>query len=88
MENKIDKTEVDLLAPRYKVIADWPGREFPIGLIISNYVDDIWGDGKNYEFRESELWFKKYPHLFKRLEWWEDIKVEDMPKYMKGMFFI
>lgn len=30
-----------------------------------------------------ESTFTQYPHLFKKLEWWEDRKVEDMPEYLK-----
>lgn len=69
-------TGIDLLAPRYKVIADWPSLdEIVIGDIIEG---DIF---------ESESLFNTpmndYPHLFKKLEWWQERKPEEMPEYIK-----
>lgn len=57
-----------LMQLRYKVIADWPNNGWKIGTIIS--------DG-------NPLYYDKYPHLYKKLQWWEERKVEDMPEYIK-----
>lgn len=66
----------DLLKRRFKIIADYPSNVHKIGSIISNeevgFIDKI-------KFYECE----KHPHLFKELEWYEERKVEDMPKYLK-----
>jgi len=68
----------DLLKPRYKVIADYPGSDYHIGEIL----DRDWGWVGN-----DEVGFKHhishYPHLFKKLQWWEDRDEKDMPEYVK-----
>lgn len=73
-------TTEDLLKPRYKVIADYPNSDLPVDLIVTMYAPSKWIDNnKNYEFTESELWFKRYPHLFKKLEWFEEIDQQNLP---------
>lgn len=59
----------ELMKPRYKVIAQYPYSSFPNGEIIQDILNPMFLD--------------MYPHLFQRLEWWEDRKPEDMPKYVK-----
>lgn len=73
-------TTEELLRPRYKVIADWPGNRMPVGVILMSTTHDcfIW-DGLIYH--KSML--EHHPHLFKKLEWWEERKPEDMPEYYK-----
>lgn len=62
-ENKI----ADLMKPRYKVIADYPGNNlYKVGSIIE---DTGWG---------VEL----FPNIFKKLSWWEERDVKDMPEYV------
>lgn len=71
-------TVEELMKPRYKVIADYPGNFLSVGTIIVTH--DIWQDFT------IELWCQsndKYPHLFKKLQWWEERAVEDMPEYVK-----
>ena len=65
--------EVDLLAPRYKVIATWPNTYSKVGDILSPtyYVD------------KAIKFYKTYPHLYRELEWWEDRELSDMPEYVK-----
>jgi hypothetical protein len=72
-------TPEELLKPRYKVIADYPGNEWKVGDIL----DRDWGwDG------DDESGFKHhvsdYPHLFKKLHWADERPVEQMPRYIKG----
>lgn len=69
------KQTIDLMKSRYRVIADWPSLdEIVIGDIIEG------------EIFESESLFNTpmhdFPHLFKKLEWWEERKPEDMPRYV------
>lgn len=71
----------ELMKPRYKVVADYPGNGFKVGDILP----DCW-DGK--EFPEAIIDHSldevpKYPHLFKPLAWWEGRLPEDMPEYIK-----
>lgn len=68
-------TPEELMKPRYKVIADWPGNRglFPVGEIIAKELSST------SLFAECD----KYPHLFRKLEWWQDRQLEDFPKYVK-----
>ncbi len=77
--------EETLMLPRYKVIADWPGvaGEVIAGQILTlddEFVDDLYWVGGE-PFTEDKL--KDYPHLFKKLEWWEERSPEEMPKFVK-----
>lgn len=63
-----------LLQPRYKVIADYPNSPFTVGEIV---------DLTNECFIGNSLGYDSYPLIFKRLEWWEERKPEDMPEYVK-----
>lgn len=69
----------DLLKPRYKVIADYPGNEWKVGDII----DRDWGwDGDDDEGFKHHV--SHYPHLFKKLHWADERPIEEMPRYIKG----
>lgn len=61
-------TTEQLLAPRYKVIADYPGNNVEVGRV---FLSDI-GE-----------YFDKFKGNFKRLEWWEDREEKDAPEYVK-----
>ena len=63
-------TTEQLMQPRYEVIADYPNSIIPKG----NIVDDL---------LLFKIEFEKYPHLFRKLEWWEKRDVKDMPEYVK-----
>lgn len=69
----------DLLKPRYKVIADYPGNNNNVGDIITI---------ETAKTKEAEQlvcgWYDKYKANFKRLEWWEDRKIEEMPEFVKA----
>lgn len=65
------KQTIDLMKPRYKVIADYPANYYGVG--------EIYTDCSAYT---TEL-FEKYPHLFKKLEWWEEREESEMPEYVK-----
>jgi hypothetical protein len=66
----------ELLKPRYKVIADYPASEYPVGYIIESETFSI-GDVDHNCYN--------YPHLFKRLEWWKNRTIEELEsvKYVK-----
>lgn len=61
----------ELNFPRYKVIADYPESMFNV-----NHIIQI----NNTEFGNS--FFAKYPHLFKKLEWWENREPAEMPEFL------
>jgi hypothetical protein len=69
-------TPEQLLRPRYKSIADYPSNILPI-----DHITDI--NGVDIAVRSSIEFFDRYPHLFKKLDWWEDRKIEEMPSYLK-----
>lgn len=62
------KTE-ELLKPRFKLIADYPGNTQEIG----NVTVEV----------STANYFRKYPANFRELQWWEDREIEDMPEYVK-----
>jgi hypothetical protein len=69
----------DLMKPRWKVIADYPKNPYHVGDILNGGFrseDLIYCDDKGPRWRD-------YPHLFRKLEWWEERKPEEMPEYVK-----
>jgi hypothetical protein len=60
-------TTEQLLKPRYKVIADWPPScPYEIGQVVTIKEDVLTVEA------QQRLYWDKYPHLFRKLEWWED----------------
>lgn len=89
----------EFMKPRYKVIADYPGSIFDTGAILVQNMDtvgEVFMDSRDqvdpdWRFRDSN-WIDpniipKYPHLFKKMNWWEDRKPEDMPDYIVNIEF-
>jgi len=65
-------TTEQLMQPRYKVIADYPKSVHIVGRV--------------YELNDESHYlieFPKYPHIFRKLEWWEERDVKDLPEYVK-----
>lgn len=81
----------DLMKPRYKVIADYPGNKMKVGGIIElmpygSFVGDAFHskDGSKIWFDKYEIDdFKNYPAVIRLLSWWEERKAEDMPEYIR-----
>jgi hypothetical protein len=74
-----------LLKPRYKVIAEDTSGDFTIGSILT-----LTQDFNGYKNINSGMFHRieridKYPHLFRKLEWWEERKENDMPDYLKSV---
>lgn len=68
----------ELLIPRYKVIADWPNSIYKIGSILIGKDNGLYYNGVNHaNFINPE----NYPHLFRKLEWWEERTPEEMPQF-------
>lgn len=74
-------TVEDLMKPRYKVIADYPMSPFAVDKIIEFDKDEVHTDKNHNRWNISA--FKFHPHLFRRLEWYEERSIEDMPEYVK-----
>jgi hypothetical protein len=58
----------DLMQPRYKVIADYPGCNSEVGHV---FISDI-GE-----------YFDKFKANFRKLKWYEHRGLNEMPKYVK-----
>lgn len=76
------KTVEEPMKKRFKVIIRYPYSIYSVGDIIESpeskmsdviLLGDEWGDACLSDF----------PEIFKELEWWEDIKEEQKPKYIK-----
>lgn len=61
-----------LMNPRFEVVAEYPNSNYKVGQIVN--CTEVFLEG----FPESH--FVKYPHLFRKLKWWEHRRVEEMPK--------
>lgn len=90
----MSNTVEELLKPRYKVIVPWPGMEvepFALGQIVTlqKHPSDEEEGFIHIPLKHipgsymREQFFLNYPHLFRKLEWWEERAPEDMPKYVK-----
>jgi hypothetical protein len=77
-------TTEQLLAPRYKMIADYPGNSRPIGFIFTMDKKDSEGWYTTTGYLQ-EMFFTMYPHLFRRLEWWQEREISDLPEYIKEL---
>lgn len=72
----------DLMINRYKVIADYPESKYQVGFILTQIA------GVTYRVNDSPFPtainnIDKYPHLFRKLAWYEEGDVKDMPEYVK-----
>lgn len=74
-------TVEQLLIPRIKCIEPFLGMEYQ-GWEL-NMICDV-PPVDDYQFVMSLP--QKYPLNFKLLEWWEERKIEDMPKYVKTTY--
>lgn len=83
-------TPEQLLIPRYKVIADYPGSDFKVGQIIEleNEITGEFSSVWNYNIYGPSPWvysqsdFDTYPAIFRRMNWAEERKPEDLPEYV------
>jgi hypothetical protein len=73
----------ELLLPRYKVIADFPGNPYVLGAIIKLKSEEDARIRGSLGYLHWDFNIKMYPHLFRLLQWWEDRTEEEMPRYVK-----
>jgi hypothetical protein len=87
-------TPEELMKPRYKVIADYPSNEFEVGQVIEFDTKQKWFTGEldwvskttKTKYGYSQFSIKKidnFPVVVKKLDWWEEREIEDMPEYVK-----
>lgn len=65
-------TAEQLLRPRFEVIADYPKSMYKLGEIIDHGSDEI--------YIGLDTKYTDYPKIFRKLNWWEKRKKEEMPK--------
>jgi len=71
-----------LLKPRYKVIADYPMSQHKVGSILTLESGDRYvGNGTKYIILNIE----QYPHLFRKLAWYEERDVSEMPEFVQDL---
>lgn len=77
-------TSKELLTPRFEIIAEYPRCEFEKGNIlnrIKNATNDVYHINEHaYVGGLDLIEIEKYPHLFRKLNWWENRDITDMPK--------
>lgn len=66
----------ELLIPRFEVISDYPDSNVEVKSILT-FNNFVYGTGEPQKFVRNP---EKYPYLFRKLNWWEYRKEEDMPK--------
>ena len=85
-------TVEELLMPRYKVIADYPHNPYKVGDLLEEFTNTAFKltvtyNGNSMDETQANTYpasaIEKMPHLFRKLNWWEERKVEDMPDYVK-----
>jgi hypothetical protein len=68
----------DLMKPRFEIIADFPNNDFGK---VGDILDRDWSEYRNNDETQEPIWrISDFPHLFRKLNWWEHRNIEDMPK--------
>jgi len=67
--------ENELTIPRFEVIQGYPNNNYKIGKVLT--------PGKDLDAKAWVKELQKYPHLFRKLEWWEKRKIKDMPQFLE-----
>lgn len=67
----------ELILSRFEVIADYPDSQFKVGEI----EDRDWSLFPDGDETKEPIWsISDFPHLFRKLNWWEHRTIEQMPK--------
>lgn len=94
MEQTLTESEKieQLMRPRWKIVADYPHSPLPAGSLLDGNGESFCVSRTHYQdFGElhsqnnymPEAYLYGFPHLFRKLEWWEERAVEEMPEYVK-----
>jgi hypothetical protein len=76
-------TAAELLQPRFEVVADYPNSIFKVGQIIETSTKLLSEKDVCRLLIGVKYNFEKYPHLFRKLNWWEKRTEDQMPKRVK-----
>lgn len=83
----------ELLNPRFEVIADYPNNRYKVGDILQIALNPWNGEPTDIFhklgeqiyvgnfFKAEEL--EKYPHIFRKLEWYENRNYSELPKKIR-----
>ena len=75
-----------LLFPRYEVIATYPEMDFKLGDILTEmspgHFTKVIAKGTR-QLIHLHIDLSHYPHLFRKMDWWEQRTLEEMPKKLK-----
>jgi hypothetical protein len=68
----------ELLKPRFELIADFPDNHYgEVGTIL----DRNWSKYPNDDETQKPIWsISDFPHLFRKMNWWEKRTADEMPK--------
>jgi hypothetical protein len=82
-EEMVDNMKVKhLMKPRFEVMQNYPMQIKEIGDVFETNDNRL-----HYIVDQTKLDVREYPHLFRKLNWWEYRKKEDMPKKIMSMAF-
>jgi hypothetical protein len=83
--NQMNKpmTAKELLMPRFEIIADFPNNHYgEVGTIL----DRDWAKYPDDDETKKPIWMiSDFPHLFRRINWWENRTAEQMPKRVMSL---
>jgi len=76
-------TAEELMKPRFEIVADFPDNHFgKVGTIL----DRNWSKYPNDDETQEPIWkLSDFPHLFRKLNWWEYRTLEQMPKKVTSL---
>jgi hypothetical protein len=79
-------TTEELLKTRFEVIADYPSSLYAIGDEVEEHeIDKFHYQNCGDNQYASAQTLSKYPHLFKKLNWWEKRTANEMPKKVMSL---
>jgi hypothetical protein len=71
-------TAKELMNPRFEVIADFPDSHYGA---IGTILDRDWAKYPNDDETQKAIWkISDFPHLFRKLNWWEKRTAKQIPK--------
>ena len=84
--NKVMTVE-ELLMPRYKVIADYPHNPYKVGDLLEEFTNTAFKltvtyNGNSMDETQANTYpasaIEKMPHLFRKLNWWEERTLDEL----------
>lgn len=69
-------TAAELLQPRFEVIADYPSSSYELGFVLTASHHHV----NRENIPDWAAYYEQYPHIFRKMNWWECRTVEQMPR--------